>query len=338
MALQEQTCEVCGKVFTRPYRLKGGVFCSLACKKEKLDPVYTCEVCGIIIKQSPSLSQKKYCSVQCRKKASAQKRLNSGSVVSKSCKQCGQTFLIKTYMEEQYPKEFCTVKCKKIYHKVTLSCEHCGKEFGKLKTKVYPSQNQYCSLRCRLADTLITKTCKTCGKKYSGPQSKMRSNFCSHKCFEGPRTYVGLVALTCEHCGKEFQRYGSNLHIRHGAFCSKECRLEFRTPKRICGVCGNEYRSKKQYVKVNFCSKACKEKHTLETINCAYCQKPFEIYKSKGGKFCSSKCSGLSVKKVKIRTKSKKPAGKSSCTPTVLSAITGNSTNNYVAGQENIIG
>ena len=55
---------------------------------------------------------------------------------------------------------------------------------------------------------------------------------------------LSKVKLMCDYCGKEFERYASNIKPNRKHYCSKECMQESKKAakeKRICKTCGKEF-------------------------------------------------------------------------------------------------
>jgi Holliday junction resolvase RusA-like endonuclease len=135
-------------------------------------------------------------------------------------------------------------------------CERCGKTF-----RVYPSwqgRKKFCSRSCSSAALWEsrTKPCPACGKDFRESPGKPRE-FCSAGC----RARGTLVDLTCTECGKEFQRFRSQ--VRQGArvFCDEPCQAAYWRKRRAavakgtCSVCGSPT-SRKEYRRCNACKLA----------------------------------------------------------------------------------
>lgn len=76
---------------------------------------------------------------------------------------------------------------------------------------------------------------------------------------------MSKVKLMCDYCGKEFERYASNIKPNRKHYCSKECMQESKKAvkeKRICKTCGKEFEVYASVLKSsnasgNFCSREC---------------------------------------------------------------------------------
>ncbi len=115
---------------------------------------------------------------------------------------------------------------------------------------------------------------------------------------------MNIVARKCENCGKEFYIKDILLKFGAGKVCSKKCQIEKRTTKikTTCKICGKffysqPYRFGKERGK--YCSKECQHqsmKKVIElicqTCGCSFYKKPNQSHI----KFCSRKCSGLSIR------------------------------------------
>lgn len=126
------------------------------------------------------------------------------------------------------------------------------------------------------------------------------------------------VSLICESCGKEFERYPSD--IREGTkhfFCSADCRKAYYKGDkvlRVCKQCGKEfyvYRSaiEKSNASGNFCCRGCYNEHqktltgsknnhcTKVNRKCDYCGKEISVIPSRlrmyEHSFCSVKCRSM---------------------------------------------
>lgn len=111
-----------------------------------------------------------------------------------------------------------------------------------------------------------------------------------------------MIEQICQHCGKPFNTFRSELRKGGGRFCSRECYTKWRVSRkinRVCKQCGktffiNQTIAKRGWGK--FCSRECFIKwHSIERI-CKQCGKHFFAPRSQVdyglAKFCSTKCFG----------------------------------------------
>lgn len=123
-------------------------------------------------------------------------------------------------------------------------------------------------------------------------------------------------ALPCGYCGKEFERFPSQIYGTKN-YCSRECKWQAeRAPNLVCGYCGTQFhRPVSEIAKTArnnstraFCSRECYERARADVpeghrpngrwgkhnVMCAQCGK--EMYlrpsrlKNKDAIFCSEKC------------------------------------------------
>lgn len=106
----------------------------------------------------------------------------------------------------------------------------------------------------------------------------------------------------CDYCGKEFQRYASNVRGKH-TFCSEECSYKFARPNRkekmICDHCGKEFERLPSQTngKNKYCSRACHhdaERTSMITTNCDHCGREITrkgfVLRSRKHHFCNRDC------------------------------------------------
>lgn len=100
------------------------------------------------------------------------------------------------------------------------------------------------------------------------------------------------LKLICEVCGKEYEKYASQVGKHH--FCSRDCYLVFHSknvPTCTCEICGTVFKGTTANAN-RFCSRECyNEFHFIKNKNrvCPVCRKIF-IAKSSEDKYCSWEC------------------------------------------------
>jgi len=116
-------------------------------------------------------------------------------------------------------------------------CQVCGKR------KMYPLKRGFC-ISCSPSPRWVTFSCPVCGKsfsrrfvhiKYQISKRGYNNFFCSRTCFgkwvgirfgfgvhRKSRRIAVMITLSCEHCGKEFQRPERQIRFAHH-FCSRRC-------------------------------------------------------------------------------------------------------------------
>lgn len=148
--------------------------------------------------------------------------------------------------------------------KLPLQCEHCKSVFIKSKREIrqslslqkskrrYFSDYRYCSTKCRSYATTLSKlVCVHCNKEYWTEPNKIKrikkykNNFCSTECYHQYRSKIykenGFIILTCEQCGKQFEKSKSYhryavKHIKHFC-CSRTCSARYNATHKTHG-CG----------------------------------------------------------------------------------------------------
>jgi predicted nucleic acid-binding Zn ribbon protein len=127
-----------------------------------------------------------------------------------------------------FPKPTPRVLAKRAI-KPRATCQICGKKAP------IPSQKS-CSAKCayllRKLRTRSLKTCSVCGVEYFPSLRLGRGKYCSLRCYNTVRTGAAFVTLTCEHCGKTFQRRQVRTRPQAHVFCSKECFGGFNVGER----------------------------------------------------------------------------------------------------------
>lgn len=112
--------------------------------------------------------------------------------LSRSCKQCGNTFEIQQTgtgrgSSNVFRKVFCSDGCKNVFgrkkttDKVEASCQNCSKTFLR-----YPSQRgKFCSYECKNASQKRFKsnTCRRCSTVFTQKPARLNGSYCSWSCF-----------------------------------------------------------------------------------------------------------------------------------------------------------
>lgn len=112
-----------------------------------------------------------------------------------------------------------------------------------------------------------------------------------------------MIERICQHCGKHFLTYHSELRKGGGKFCSRLCGYASRKIKveKVCKQCGRLFFVKQSIAKRGwgeFCSSECYKKWRSAKSNiervCKQCGKHFFVKHSQieygHGKFCSAEC------------------------------------------------
>ncbi len=110
-----------------------------------------------------------------------------------------------------------------------------------------------------------------------------------------------MIERICQHCGKHFYTYHSELRKGRGRFCSPLCWYASRKIERVCKQCGKTFFISQSIAKRSwgkFCSSECftkwrSTKAKIERI-CKQCGGHFFVKQSQieygHGKFCSAEC------------------------------------------------
>lgn len=144
-----------------------------------------------------------------------------------------------------------------------------------------------------------------------------------------PRNPRGKTTVSCANCGKEIERYPSQ--IKQKNFCSRACMVEhnkrsdFYTPENhgnwkggpavvFCQACGKQFTVKQYALKHGrgkFCSNECQRAGHFVKKVCEVCGKQFELKRShdvKGnGRYCSMLCRSIGYKQRGILRGEKSP-------------------------------
>jgi hypothetical protein len=117
---------------------------------------------------------------------------------------------------------------------------------------------------------------------------------------------IQKVERICRGCEKKFYVYPKQIEIGEGNYCSRQCRKTITI--KNCLICGKEFKVYQYQIKLGiakFCSYKCmgigrRGRHFSPKtefkgepkidIECKYCHKIFQNYKSQNKKFCSKEC------------------------------------------------
>lgn len=169
--------------------------------------------------------------------------------------------------------------------KVKLICEHCGKEFDCFPSGIKRGR-KYCSSICyhtaqhenvpKGKDSpnwipRIIITCKGCGKEIEvNPRQTKATKFCSRSCYDSwiressehcPSWKGGeenKIKKVCVICGKEFRVFPFRANQKH---CSRECYISSRRNqvKKTCIICEKEFTVEQRRASTaRFCSITCR--------------------------------------------------------------------------------
>lgn len=141
----------------------------------------------------------------------------------------------------------------------------------------------------------IGKSCEHCGKQFFvSPRRSDEVKFCSREC----KTAAGRVMLTCECCGKTFEKKKSDVSRSKSFFCSTECVAKSRKGKpkaskapkhyKTCEVCAKEFRvtlTRKDTAR--FCSRGCQSNSEAFRQECSEAQRGEKSWRWTGGRFTS---------------------------------------------------
>lgn len=170
-------------------------------------------------------------------------------------------------------------------------CSKCGREIIEK-----PYKNQICNNdNCKGRFKRYTKC--ICGKWFEN--SKDEKKYCSDKC-SGRKEYekrTGKIKIKCFYCGKEFERYNSNVKCKK-PFCSIDCMRNYEKTlkaKRKCMECGKVFYVYKSAITKtnasgNFCSRKCYDAYLGHQEHGKYYRADFEQVKKKyfsGVQFCA---------------------------------------------------
>ncbi len=163
-----------------------------------------------------------------------------------------------------------------------LVCENCGEDF-KIYPSQYDKNLRFCSIDCRREFHREKVRCENCDKVFLKKKSQIEltdHNFCSKECFYvwTRENWGNQKEIVCENCGKKVSKNIYNVKNYEHHFCSWECYTEWKKGKnhprwkpkivKICEVCGKEFKvppSKEETAK--FCSYKCKMKKMWEDLD-----------------------------------------------------------------------
>jgi len=173
-----------------------------------------------------------------------------------------------------------------------VKCDWCGEEFEKKRSEIEKTNHNFCC------------------KKHSIEWKRENRDQFSGK--NSPR--YNSVVVSCDQCGKEFERNRNSLDEYNHHFCSPECYHKRESDQGTivveCATCGEEFEiPKSRKGKHNYCSWECYlDKPKKQNPNwkgatvkrtCEVCGEKFEIPKAwlrkegNRGRFCSRKCEGV---------------------------------------------
>jgi endogenous inhibitor of DNA gyrase (YacG/DUF329 family) len=187
-----------------------------------------CKTCNRTFTTIPSRPQK-YCSPACmgadpdfRAKVSAGKK---GEWITKNCEVCGAEFSVPAAKAAR--RRHCSRSCRaknptitaNLHRdkRITVPCARCGKAVTRPISQVL--QTVYCSEQCMANPVEVS--CEVCGKVFTKrPSQVFDHNFCSAACRDRREE---KPTLTCEWCGREFQKGRDQIRRTRHHFCSKTC-------------------------------------------------------------------------------------------------------------------
>lgn len=210
--------------------------------------------------------------------------------IVKICPACNQEF--HPFASKQV---YCSRICKGDTHAI-LTCENCGKEYrknGSLAKRV--KHHNYCSFECKSTGRRTAVKCETCNKTFERIKSWLspdKKNYCSRQCADRGLRVVKPI-LTCAFCGKEFERYPSEIRkmsergYTH-VFCGHKCRAamiaaQFDPPRPYMGEHTSVPRNgakTREWRKAVFerNSHTCQDCGITNVLMCAHHIKPYALY------------------------------------------------------------
>lgn len=232
--MYEKECEICGKFFSTPTRIRKYCDDCLAHQKRNMGDVYhaqrraatywhenvislTCDLCGKEFKTIPRLLFR----------ATSVRSLDDRSHV------------------------FCTKKCRDEFLTANARCYRCGKPIpGKEGYDPDDWHTWFCSEECRHADYIEKarrngwlRTCTECGKQFV---KKKKTDFCSRECYrkavehgwkppvpEGEKNATTVMRnCTCVICGKRWTAVIPISKAGDYPLCSERCRDIYEAEER----------------------------------------------------------------------------------------------------------
>ena len=183
-----------------------------------------CKLCGAKLKQAPVGRKRKFCSDEHQRQWWIENREEAGKVYTYTCQNCGKEY--QTLYSNR--DTCCSRECGFEWHSkqalIEKECLSCGQVFEEKS-----SGPGYCSDECQ--ERGAGRVCKVCGTTFYGrthavccasDQCKRKVNrerFRAYKKAIG-RNWGRIEVLTCEECGKRFER---EVYNRIPQFCSKKC-------------------------------------------------------------------------------------------------------------------
>jgi len=145
---------------------------------------------------------------------------------------------------------------------MTKTCAYCKNSF-----ESNSKFTKYCSNKCRNQAKKKPKTCENCGSIFMSKNKHAR--FCSIKCSQIYRYRENHVTLTCDYCGKQFDRIKSKVRSDYN-YCSDKCFRKAPKPYMrnsilvSCANCGKTFWRQRYLIKdvYNYCSHDCYAKHS----------------------------------------------------------------------------
>lgn len=131
----------------------------------------------------------------------------------KKCLNCNKDF------EGYFNQKHCSKNCREEWGERPreLVCIICGEKY------VGNRKSQKCQ---KCLHPKIYKTCQQCGKEYLQTKNNKNTTYCSIRCMADARTT--LMTITCDKCGREFQRKPSQIERSEHNFCSLKCHTDFQ--------------------------------------------------------------------------------------------------------------
>lgn len=116
--------------------------------------------------------------------------------------------------------------------KTNCKCNYCGKEIYKAPNQLKKYKTHYCDNICssKAKKKRETRLCDVCGTKVTRKPSEFTENvYCSRECYHKSTTteYTKVnnkVKYNCSYCGKEAERYPSEMKGKKYMYCSMECK------------------------------------------------------------------------------------------------------------------
>lgn len=215
---------------------------------ESLANTINCDWCGTTFERRPAVvkeNEHNFCGDDCRAKwlsktTSGEDNHNWVESVTTTCKNCGNEFEHKPYIDRTYCNTDCRNEYKSNHGKecnfwkggtVTIDCERCGDEF-----ETYPSRlgrKKYCSKEC-LKNT-VELECGWCGSTFEVNGSReSQARFCSHDCWAQQRATLPSEEQPNWRGGHDEYDYGPNWYPQR--------RKARKRDHYSCQVCGRDER------------------------------------------------------------------------------------------------